>query len=373
MDGIQNASMRNVSFDNFENISPLASFACGNYTGPHDGGTPGTKEREGFMSPDTRGISIIDTDLEVAGDNFIANIISWYGDAVGIDVMIHAILDFDFDTTMAISALSAATKVTQEFYEYLIEIGKSPFPNNFKVCNISRDNKSVIINGDVVGLEKDDCILPQFMAASSDDNATIDTLHKIHGVCMWISMGLLCSIAIIAAKYKKYVIHKSIQRVVVVLMIAGFVIAVIFTSMDDDSAHFDGLHGVGGLIVVSLMVIQGIGGMLRPEKKEDNKSMRECWETGHKYMGRVLWLMGQIVIFLGLRYFDETLSFVQIVWAVMMAVVYVIVKFKVYKDDKMEKKGYVDINESFDESVNMSRISKTNSKLFSNKDKQMYS
>ena len=46
MDGIDNARMSNTEMRNLENRSPLASCACGNYSGPYDGGNSGSKERE---------------------------------------------------------------------------------------------------------------------------------------------------------------------------------------------------------------------------------------------------------------------------------------------------------------------------------------
>ena len=159
MDGIDSAQMQDVTISNLENRSPLASCACGNYSGPHDGGNPGSKEREGSMNTDTTGISIIDGDLSVMEANSVHGLTSWYGDAVGVHLMEDAILDFDDDGSIDIYGLFAASKTTQDVYDNAIEIGKSPYPNNFERCNVSKAESATIINNDEF---KDDCTLTDF-------------------------------------------------------------------------------------------------------------------------------------------------------------------------------------------------------------------
>ena len=191
---------------------------------------------------------------------------------------------------------------------------------------------------------------------------TISTLHQVHGLCMWLGIGLLVPIGIIAAKYKSlfgfkwYNIHTILQRLAIVLMLAGFAIAITFTQLDNPKNHFSQPHMIGGLVIFILILTQGIAGTFRPTASigdGEKSKKRALWEKGHKYMGRIVWLVGQIVLFSGMRYIDETLSLVQIGWVLMVILVYVALRFKTYRDQK--GKGYVELgNESMDKTAQLS-------------------
>ncbi len=162
MDGIEDAHIMDIEIRNMENQSPLASGTCGDYTGPHDGGNPGTRMREGGMSTDMRGISIVDGDVIVHRHNIIEDLESWYGDAVAIDLLEDTIFEFDDDAVadLEIDDIKGGTKMTMDLYRYLQSVDRTPFPNNFEECNIKIADNAFVIGGN--GLNETDCKVPQF-------------------------------------------------------------------------------------------------------------------------------------------------------------------------------------------------------------------
>ena len=202
---------------------------------------------------------------------------------------------------------------------------------------------------------------------------TIDLLHRLHGICMWVGMGLLVPIGIFGAKYKKifkshwYNIHAIAQRLAITLITAGFTIAVVFVTLDDNVDHFSAPHQIGGLIVFILMFMQGIGGTLRPAESVGDgikSGKRRFWERGHTFMGYITWLLGQLVIFIGLyNYIDKRLGLAHIGWFVLVIIVYLLFLFKTYTDYKGREYFFKDDQESVDMTA----------KLSTNNGKQNYS
>ena len=162
MDLIENAEIVNVKIQNLTNDSPLASCACGNYSGPHDGGNPQTRDRQGTMNTDMRGISVTGGDVLVDGTmNLMRNLVSSFGDVAGFDLMEDSILEFEEDSEIRIKDLTSAVKVDEDLYKMLRRIHKTPYPNNFEMCFINAQDDSVVINKP--DSEWFDCELPGFM------------------------------------------------------------------------------------------------------------------------------------------------------------------------------------------------------------------
>ena len=148
VDGIDDVSIDGVIIRKLENLSPPGSFACGNYTGPRDGGIGGTREGQGAMNTDIRGISITDSDVTVLGDNVIDILDAEFGDCTGIDLMEGSVLEFDTSSNMEISRLREASELQKNFgeFELLMNQGQIPYPNNFELCVIRILDESVVIN-----------------------------------------------------------------------------------------------------------------------------------------------------------------------------------------------------------------------------------
>ena len=162
MDLIENAAMTNIKIKDLTNDSPLASCACGNYSGPHDGGNPSGRERQGTMHTDNRGISITGGDLIIDGTmNMIKNLVSSNGDVAGFDLMEDSILEFQDDSEIKIRDLSSGAEIDGDTFRMLETNNKTPYPNNFEMCFINAQDESVVIN------EPNDqwftCQTPQFI------------------------------------------------------------------------------------------------------------------------------------------------------------------------------------------------------------------
>jgi len=160
MDQIENTRINNININNLINKSPLILSPCANYSGSHDGGIQGTREKEGTMSTDIRGIAITNGDTLISGNNnVIKNLYSHYGDTTAINLMEDAILDFDDDddTKFKIKNLNAATKVDQDLYQHLLSINKTPYPNNFNLCKIKIEDDAKMNNSPKKITNKSDC------------------------------------------------------------------------------------------------------------------------------------------------------------------------------------------------------------------------
>eukprot|EP00483_Globobulimina_turgida_P007313 UN07327 len=129
-----------------------------------------------------------------------------------------------------------------------------------------------------------------------------------------------------------------VQRLVIILMLCAFFIAITFTSMDN-VAHFSKIHTIAGLLLFILMLFQGMNGTLRPAapKLKDTKSKRRSiWERVHKTLGYFIWVFGQIELFSGMRYIDDTLSMVHIGWVVLVVLVFTALYFVRYRYKAMK-------------------------------------
>jgi len=67
---------------------------------------------------------------------------------------------------MMFDDLNAASKVTKEEYAALEAENKTPFPNNFNLCNIAIDDASKVING-VYTQTEGDCVLPPTLTTTN--------------------------------------------------------------------------------------------------------------------------------------------------------------------------------------------------------------
>mmetsp|Transcript_50019 Transcript_50019/g.79678 ORF Transcript_50019/g.79678 Transcript_50019/m.79678 type:complete len:664 (+) Transcript_50019:54-2045(+) len=163
LDGIEDAKMEKVSVKHLTNKSPLSLCTCGDYTGSEDGGHPGTRAGEGAMKGDVRGISLFETDLLVnSKKNRVASLRSYFGDVTGIDLMNASLLEYEGCANIRIQALYSATRVTTELYEELLDMNKTPYPNNFLQCTMRLSNDSMVLNAKKGAVDGTDCVLPSF-------------------------------------------------------------------------------------------------------------------------------------------------------------------------------------------------------------------
>ena len=157
-DGIEDVKINNLIIKDLVNESPLVSCACGSYMGENDGGSPGQEDDEGGMGTDIRGIAISRGDVEIIGNqSLIANLDSYYGDTVGLDIFNGAIVDYDTKSDITVYNLISGSQLTICDYIRLINDNKTPFPNNFDSCTISIESTSHVIGDIPKGKNVTDC------------------------------------------------------------------------------------------------------------------------------------------------------------------------------------------------------------------------
>merc|ERR1712130_302834 len=213
LDGIEDSTLSDVTVKNLVNRSPLVSNACGSYEGPHDGGSPGSEEKEGGMATDVRGIAITDGDINLIGsNNQIIRLESFYGDTIGLDLMGEALFEFDIGSNIYIRRIKSASKLKRSEYETLVDQNKTPYPNNFGLCTINIEDEAVVIGDIPEGKEVSDCIngtyknknrnglvSDAFITPRFEDDNKINADYKVFKIaawCIYAVFGLLLCLLI---------------------------------------------------------------------------------------------------------------------------------------------------------------------------------
>lgn len=130
-----------------------------------------------------------------------------------------------------------------------------------------------------------------------------------HGSLMLLSWGFLLPTGVVCARYLKhrpggfwFKIHKPLQIAGLVIAICGWSIAL---SQFDVFATKQGtgfIHGVVGMLVMTLGILQPINAFFRPHPAEEGKPVspwRHTWELLHKGSGYTAVLLGLVAILLG--------------------------------------------------------------------------
>merc|ERR1712228_417223 len=140
-DDIEDITIDTLSITHLSNESPMSSYACGTYEGPHDGGSRGGVELEGTMGTDTVAFSMYSGDAYFEGYNEISGIYSDFGSSMGMCFMDDANIHFDEDAEMdlSIGSIWSGTQLNEKTFKQLMEDNKYPYPNNFFECNILLD------------------------------------------------------------------------------------------------------------------------------------------------------------------------------------------------------------------------------------------
>eukprot|EP00816_Leptocylindrus_hargravesii_P008661 CAMPEP_0196820392 /NCGR_PEP_ID=MMETSP1362-20130617/75038_1 /TAXON_ID=163516 /ORGANISM="Leptocylindrus danicus, Strain CCMP1856" /LENGTH=632 /DNA_ID=CAMNT_0042199255 /DNA_START=117 /DNA_END=2015 /DNA_ORIENTATION=+ len=135
-------------------------------------------------------------------------------------------------------------------------------------------------------------------------------LWLLHGWLMAAAWCLAVPIAIAASLLrdvlpdkKWFNLHRGMNTVGSLLAFGGLGLAIYLTEDQEGSVHFDGTHQVLGIVVLSCMVVQALGGILRPalpkQGGEEKTDTRTQWEFVHKRFGYVLVLFAAYVVLSG--------------------------------------------------------------------------
>lgn len=123
------------------------------------------------------------------------------------------------------------------------------------------------------------------------------TIFKVHGAFMGLSWFLFAPIAVIFMAYFKkfnpvtFQVHRALNGTVVLLTIAGYIMAV------SRGSHTETAHLVIGTIVLALALLQALGGLLRPGIGSKKRSV---WYLLHACSGGVLAILAASNAFLGI-------------------------------------------------------------------------
>mmetsp|Transcript_10062 Transcript_10062/g.15078 ORF Transcript_10062/g.15078 Transcript_10062/m.15078 type:complete len:633 (-) Transcript_10062:106-2004(-) len=162
------------------------------------------------------------------------------------------------------------------------------------------------------------------LEAASEEVEVLDigsdhqNLWLLHGWLMATAWCLAIPIAIAASLLrdvlsdnKWFALHRGMNTVGSLLAFAGLGLAIYLTEDQEGLVHFDGTHQILGIVVLSCMVVQALGGILRPALPKQSNSnsnsgevtdktdTRTKWEFVHKRFGYVLVLFAAYVVLSG--------------------------------------------------------------------------
>jgi len=138
------------------------------------------------------------------------------------------------------------------------------------------------------------------------------SIKRLHGAIMFIAWGFLISIGGLVARFFKskgawwFKVHIFCQMTGVILMVAAFVMAIMFTDVLNNP-HFAASHQKAGLAVVILGLINPVLGSLADFLyKPDRKFTPIFPDLAHWFLGHLLIIGSFIVLFLGLVIIGDT-------------------------------------------------------------------
>lgn len=178
---------------------------------------------------------------------------------------------------------------------------------------------------------------------TEDTPASPQELWRIHGILMFAAWGIATPIAILASRLRVldtsgkgiwFKIHFYLNNITVILSIASLVFAVRVTQQIGIK-HFSTPHHICGLLVIIFMMVQAIGGYLRPHVDVDADApspKRKNWSLFHKGLGSVTLIISIFQIITGLRIYSNYTgardwSFAYGIWLGLLSVFSIFVMF----------------------------------------------
>eukprot|EP00178_Gracilaria_changii_P018234 TRINITY_DN51_c0_g1_i1.p1 TRINITY_DN51_c0_g1~~TRINITY_DN51_c0_g1_i1.p1 ORF type:complete len:1114 (-),score=142.54 TRINITY_DN51_c0_g1_i1:4233-7574(-) len=124
------------------------------------------------------------------------------------------------------------------------------------------------------------------------------TFFIVHGVFMGLSWLLFVPTAIITMRFFKkhnpvtFQIHRALNGTSVILVVIAYFMGIARGN------RVERAHLIIGSILFCLAVLQGLGGLFRPQK---GTPARKPWYLGHASLGTLAWLLSIANVFLGIR------------------------------------------------------------------------
>ena len=139
---------------------------------------------------------------------------------------------------------------------------------------------------------------------------SFDNLYMAHGILMFIAWGILPYVAIFSAVYLKhlgniwFLTHKRLFTAVFVISLISFLLVFLFRQ----SAHFNDVHSVFGLLVLLGTVAQIALGYYIDSKYNPERSKVPFHDTLHCYVGRAIVCGSIVTLFLGLKFYGSGIA-----------------------------------------------------------------
>jgi len=186
-----------------------------------------------------------------------------------------------------------------------VATGSSDLPT-LRVLQILDESKSCSMLPDVVEITEPPCITT---------SGRLQPIMHLHGALMILSWGCLLPAGVITARQYKhrpnafwFKYHRAMQITGLAIALTGVVIAIFnFTALSSPSTNAF-VHGIFGIITMSLGLLQPINAFFRPHlpKEGEKKSFsRKVWSIIHKGSGYIALILAVITIVLGTRLLPE--------------------------------------------------------------------
>lgn len=140
--------------------------------------------------------------------------------------------------------------------------------------------------------------------AVSASGSSLRSTHFIHASLMMVSWGFLLPSGTLLAKFYKhrpnglwYKLHRCVQMLGLILAVIGWSIALHNFSVFKDYGFRNYQHGICGMVVMVLGLLQPLNALIRPhaptDASEEKSSKRLIWEIWHKFSG---WLAVSLAV-----------------------------------------------------------------------------
>ncbi|CAB1105175.1 unnamed protein product [Ectocarpus sp. CCAP 1310/34] len=170
----------------------------------------------------------------------------------------------------------------------------------------------------------------------------------VHGWLMVLGWTLCFPMGILFARFSRsfkglgFPAHRVLQSLGSLLVIAGFVVSVIFTE-DEGLEHFKETHQINGLILTVFIGLQVVAAVLRPSKppagamvqdatgqtkQQPVSKVRRAWALLHRVLGYIAVVMAVFQCFggLGLVYAEDAWQLLYILLVVVMVTAFVVLQ-----------------------------------------------
>eukprot|EP01084_Bolivina_argentea_P109714 196074_1 len=98
------------------------------------------------MGTDVKGIILYGSDSLMDENIITRDLTSNNGDVIGMHLMADSIVEFTELATISIQRLITGATITNQIFQQLQLLNKTPYPNNFFSCNILLDDDTQTIN-----------------------------------------------------------------------------------------------------------------------------------------------------------------------------------------------------------------------------------